>query len=209
MNKRRKLIPSLRDAALERRLTLSATVAAHAPAIIEAGLAVVPASGESTPHPAQSEARTVDVSPHGRLGVVYTNHVFRHASDIRSSINLMTGQFSGSTNARIDRPGLAILQLSGTGTIGDGRTTYSMSVSGSVTASITNGGRLGDVIDGRLTLSNSRGSLTLGVQRYRYEIISATGTFVGTRGRGGLSIYVNLNNFRGPFTLNLRGDMRS
>ncbi len=209
MNKRRKLIPSLRDSALEHRIVLSATVAAHAPAIVEAGLAVFPASGESAPHAAQSEARTVDVAPHGRLGIVYTNHVFRRVSEIHSQINLMTGQFSGSTNARIDRPTRAILQLNGTGTIGDGRTTYSMSISGSVTASITNGGRLGDVIDGRLTLSNSRGTITIGVQRYRYEIVGSTGMFAGTRGRGGLSLYVNLNNFQGPFNLNLKGDMRN
>lgn len=206
MHKRRRSIPSLGDSALEQRFVLSATVAAHVPAIVEAGRSVFQASGESARHAAQAEARTVDVSPHGRLGIVYTNHVFRHASEIRSQINLMTGQFSGSTNARIDRPTRAILQLNGTGTIGDGRTTYSMSVSGSVTASITTGGRLGDVIDGRLTLSNSQGSLTLGVQRYRYEIVGSSGSFAGTRGRGGLSLYVNLNNFQGPFNLNLKGD---
>lgn len=207
MNKRRKSAPSLRDSALEQRFVLSAAVAANVPTIVEAGRSVFQASGESARHAAQAEARTVDVSPHGRLGIVYTNHVFRHASEIRSQINLMTGQFSGSTNARIDRPTRAILQLNGTGTIGDGRTTYSMSVSGSVTASITTGGRLGDVIDGRLTLSNSQGSLTLNVQRYRYEIVGSSGSFAGTRGRGGLSLYVNLNNFQGPFNLNLKGDV--
>lgn len=187
MNKRHQLIPSLADAALERRLTLSTMVAGHVPA----------------------NARIVELDTRGGLGIVDTKDVVRRASKIESTINLMTGQFSGSTNARIDRPGRAILQLSGTGTIGDGRTTYSLSLSGSVAASITNGGRLGDVIDGRVTLSDARGSISIDIQRYRYEIVHSTDAFSGTRGRGGLSLYVNLNNFQGPFTLNLKGEIRN